>query len=438
MFSIKIILKRLLPMKVWENLVFARMTVGIARKYHQVKKINNRVCRDKIKWLFIVQRTEVFQSVRTIFEKAVKDIRCEVYILPLPRCINTSAGQSINMDSFEEVLNFCAGLEGARILQTYDEARGRFRELEKQEFDYIFLNVPYTEQYPEVYSIEKLTMSGKVCFVPYGYTLGNVKKFAKVYQTEFNERLMGHVSFLFCDSVAAYKLCRDKMWLSECVDGRRSYELGYPRFDAADIVDKPHEKFTALWMPRWTTANQADFLKSTFLEYKDVILKYFKEDAAQTRLIARPHPVAFENYVKCGIMSAEEVHQYKMQYVGNLQLDENADYLDTFAETDVLIADFSSLIIEFFLTGRPIIYCGEKTDFNEQLGYVADTFYYASGWKEVEKYLNLLKAGLDTNKEIRDMAVERFKKNVSHSGERIFNCLMEDKHIDNSQTGYRG
>ena len=379
-----------------------------------------------MKILFIVQRTEVFNSVKTIFEDAVKDPRCEVYLLPLPRGVNTDNGQIVKMDTLRTVHNFCTELDGATVIDSYNEEKNSFYDLAQLAPDYIFLNVPYTNQYPAEYSIEKLAAVGKICFVPYGYTLGDINKYKSVYQTEFNTPLLMYASFLFLDGCASHKYCRRRMWLSELIDGRRRFNLGYPRFDRITPVKDRQQKFVALWIPRWTTNKQVGFFSSTFFDFKDVILDYFGRRADNCEVIVRPHPIAFDNYIKDGLMSAEDVAMYKSRYTGNLHLDESPDYLSSFAVSDILIADYSSIILEFFVTKKPIIYCGSQDDFDIDLRYVTDTFYYASNWHEVERFLNQLMRGEDIKKGIRIDAVNRFLSNSSCAGKKILSCLIND------------
>ena len=39
-------------------------------------------------------------------------------------------------------------------------------------------------------------------------------------------------------------------------------------------------------------------------------------------------------------------------------IDNQRGYVDTFWGADVLITDISSMMMEFFVTGKPIIFCG--------------------------------------------------------------------------------
>ena len=138
---------------------------------------------------------------------------------------------------------------------------------------------------------------------------------------------------------------------------------------------------TILWLPRWTVAKQIDDgnLASHFLDYNDSFLEYV-DSQDYYRLVIRPHPLMFENYIKYGLMSEQSVIAYKeiLKNHGKISLDEKPSYDDAFNTADVLVADCSSIIIEFFLRGKPIIYCGKREELSSQIAYVTKTFYYVN------------------------------------------------------------
>ena len=148
---------------------------------------------------------------------------------------------------------------------------------------------------------------------------------------------------------------------------------------------------TILWLPRWTAVNQIDNgnLESHFFDYSDNLLKYV-DGQDHYRLVVRPHPLMFENYIKYGLMSEQDVLTYKevMKNNGRFSLDEKPSYDDAFNTADVLVADYSSTIIEFFLRRKPIIYCGKREELSPQIADVTKTFYYANGWDQLKKILD--------------------------------------------------
>ena len=112
----------------------------------------------------------------------------------------------------------------------------------------------------------------------------------------------------------------------------------------------------------------------------------------------------------------------------NISLDSNMILETTFAETDILLSDFSSAINVFFLTGRPVIYCGplgyELSPDSERIFH--EGLYEADTWEEVEKYLAMLLSGEDPLLEARLAIIEDLKKEHLGATDRIVNLLLDD------------
>ena len=392
------------------------------------KRIVRTCHNEKMRIVFIVQRTEVFNSVRTVFEAAVANDECEVYLLPIPRCANEY--KELLWDTYASVVEFCQQLCGGKVIDTYDFETETYYDLTELMPDYIFLNVPYTSEYPDVYSMEKLALISKVCYVPYGYAMPNEKKYSGLYASSFYADFMKYISFLFADGDVSYSYCKkNRMWLTELLFGKRLYNIGYPRFDTIDAHEVQPMGNTILWLPRWTAAKQIENgnLSSHFFEYSDSLLEYV-DGQDYYRLVIRPHPLMFDNYIEYGLMSEQDVLLYKevMNNNGKFSLDENSSYDDAFNTADVLVTDYSSTIIEFFLRGKPVIYCGKRGELSAQIADVTKTFYYVNGWEQLKKVLDDFKEGIDPLKEKRRMAVGKFKEGTQNAGEEILNVLRKN------------
>lgn len=424
------VFERIMPRGLFNLCRVCYNNLRIARGQYLTER--NRIVRahhnEKMRIVFIVQRTEVFNSVRTVFEAAVANDECEVYLLPLPRCANEY--KELLWDTYASVVEFCHQLCGGKVIDTYDFETETYYDLTELLPDYIFLNVPYTIQYPDVYSLEKLALIAKVCYVPYGYAMPNEKKYSDLYAGPFYVDLMKYISFLFADGDVSYSYCKiNRMWLSELLFGKRLYNIGYPRFDIIDVQEVRPMGNTILWLPRWTATNRIDHgnLASHFFDYSDNLLEYV-DGQDYYHLVIRPHPLMFENYIKYGLISEKDVLMYKevMKNNDKFSLDEKPSYDDAFNIADVLVADYSSTIIEFFLRGKPVIYCGKREELSPQIADVTKTFYYVNGWEQLNKVLDDLKDGIDPLKEERRIAVEQFRAGTQDAGETILNVLRKD------------
>ena len=423
------VIERIMPRRLYNLCCACYNNLRVAKGQYLTER--NRIvrthCNEKMRIVFIVQRTEVFNSVRTVFEAAVSNDECEVYLLPLPRC--ATEYKELFWDTYASVVEFCYHLHGGTVLDTYDFETETYYDLTELMPDYIFLNVPYTIQYPDVYSLEKLALIAQVCYVPYGYAMPNEEKFSGLYAGPFYTDLMKHISFLFVDGDTSYLYCKkNRMWLSERLFGKRLYNIGYPRFDIIDAQEVRQIGNKILWLPRWTAAKQIDDgnLASHFFDYNDSLFEYV-DGQDYYRLVIRPHPLMFENYIKYDLMSEKDVLTYKEVMKNNekFSLDEKPSYDDAFNTADVLVTDYSSTIIEFFLRGKPIIYCGKREELSPQIADVTKTFYYVNGWEQLKKVLDGLKDGIDPLKEERQIAVKKFRAGTQDAGKKILNVLRK-------------
>lgn len=429
MNSIKQTIKERMPKGLYDLCHIIRANMQIANGYHMIKK--NRVKKtqkdEKLRIVFIVQRTEVFNSVRTIFELAVASDRCEVYLLPIPRCDTKQKG--LRIDTYATVVEFCRQLHAGVVIDTYNAETEMYFDLAQIMPDYIFLNVPYTDLYPETYSIEKLTSIAKVCYVPYGYALSNSNRYGNLYSLGLSNKLLQNVDFLFADSRSTYTYCRRKMWLRNLLYGNSLFELGFPRFDSIKVDSARHMTKNILWLPRWTSEKQSNTynLPSHFFMYKDLLPQY-AEERQDGYLVVRPHPLAFQNYIEKGSMTVQEVQTYKNRIIASpwVRLDEKPSYDEALDQADVLVTDYSSIIIEYVYRGKPVIYCGEKEDLAPEASYLTDTFYYVNSWEQLHKTLNDLYIGIDPQREKRSIAVEKFRKSTKNAAKNILDVLRMD------------
>lgn len=95
--------------------------------------------------------------------------------------------------------------------------------------------------------------------------------------------------------------------------------------------------------------------------------------------------------------------------------------------TDILITDFSSIIIEFFITGRPVIYCADTNlKFEKVYRDIIKGFYIAHKWEDVEKYVSNLLKGIDPLKERRKSIIQDIMRENQHTTESIIDYIYND------------
>lgn len=285
--------------------------------------------------------------------------------------------------------------------------------LKRDKPDYIFIQRPYDNYLPQEYHVTSLKQYSKICYIPYAFELINLRSVA------MPDFFVKNIDMFFCTQSEEYDYCNNIIKNTNDGIKRYVYDLGYPSlyhiiaksrsYNSAFCKIDKKINFNVIWTPRWT--NNEKLCKTSFFEYKDVIVEYVKMNK-EINFIFRPHPLALNNFIKEKLITKREVIEYLKNYKkSNMYYDSDSDYYDTFANSDVLITDFSSIIIEYFLFNKPIIYCysknGNETNFMKKL---KKCFYCVKNWDELKNVLEKLKKGNDPLKERRRKLLDKILK----------------------------
>lgn len=143
----------------------------------------------------------------------------------------------------------------------------------------------------------------------------------------------------------------------------------------------------------------------------------------------RPHPLTFENALKSDAMTNSEIKEYKTQNLNaGIVFDDNASIDDTLKHVDVMITDFSSVIINAFLCGIIIIYTGKETTLTpiDTFRKIMDCSYHAENWDQVLSILNMLRNNNDPLFEQRTVLADLMRKEHIDSDKAILRDIIQD------------
>lgn len=375
-----------------------------------VKEIEAREKKAQITIVFLIQHPETWNSLKSVFEAAVKNDMVQPIIWCVPKKLpDSSANQEtiIKNEAYEYFRSY-----GEHVVDAYDKQKMEWKELESYEPDYVFYARPYNAELPEIYMSKNVCAYAKVCLIPYGYTL---LEDTIVEEIAYNRDFLLSTYKVFAPNMSTWKMCQRKF-----VAVRRQKKflyMGYPRFDMIGQETEPFPwkmerektKLRIAWTPRWVEVTETANRGSNYLNYIDSFIEFMKENP-EMELVIRPHPLMFERYIEAGIMSEDEVKEVKrnIQMSHNISFDPNKDYMPLFASADVLISDFTSLLIEFFVTKKPIIYCDNADNFNEEARAMDSVLYHAVNWEDVEKILKKIEKNED-NTEERNAVLEKLQ-----------------------------
>lgn len=413
--SLKAVIKKTFP-EVVENVQLLRYSIKLL-----LCERNRAKNGEHIKIVFLVTRTNIWPSVQSVYEAAKRNAMVDTYVVALPPLINSDFDMAT-----DKVYDFCKEFD-ENTIRAYDREGRLLFDVESIKPDFIFLSIPYDDEYPEHYKAHELVRSASLCYVPYGYIL--VK--SNIQKVTTDPHIVWHVKYIFADGKITFDAFKRKMKFSEKITGKRLYNDGFPRFDlySRKNAEEDISVNTLMWLPRWTTDINGEEEKeaSSFLKFKDAIVEYAEREA--TNLIIRPHPLTFGNYIRLGVMTEAEVAEYKARITLSKQiiLDESPSYYEGLLKADVLIADYSSIVAEYFITGKPIIYLGSNEHYTPEHMEMYNSFYHAESWDDVEKVLTALKNGVDPKKEQRQSAITHFLADKPKDvGEHIVDILIND------------
>lgn len=393
-----------------------------ARSAYYLRRIRNKATASKasgrIRVAFFVFEPETWDKQEPVFREMENRDDFEVEIVVVPNFNSSFGVRSVygrELEFFKTVSD--------NVTPAYSED-GKLIDLSKRDYDYIFYGDSYNRHMPWKLRSHQAIRYSKICYVPYGYTGSSVfdpisdnrEFFRNVYMTFFDiEEKVSNMRTAFRKT---------------CSLGLQHFEyLGYPAlekyyFAEGSSLGVEGSAPVVSWTPRWSYDEKIG--GSHFLEYKDDFLD-LAERSSHFDYILRPHPMMFCEFLSKGLMTESSVALYKDRLNGlGVKLSEEESITDVLLGTDILISDYSSILMMFFLTGRPIIYCDSSIPFNNAYNKMRQGMYIANSWADVERYIDSIDKGDDFLKEKRESIIRDYFGDMEGSAARIVDKLIAD------------
>lgn len=383
--------------------------------YRKVKKraIHERKIKNskrKIKVAFIEQNISVWGKTEAIFERLSHDNQFDVRIYAVSDISDKDKDKSYEYwrSRYDNVIT----------VEQNGEEEGE--SISAFAPDYTFFTRPYDQYLPKKYRSTEVAKYSKVCYCSYSFMLTwNSLSFS------FGKNFARNVSIFFAENEFIRQFNENRFRYSHKKGIRKSLFLGYPIMGKMSTESKGGQYFSIMWAPRWSTSNEIG--GSSFFDYKDSIVKFVTKEE-DIRLLFRPHPLAFYHFIQTGEMKEDEVEKYLSVFDGERMVyDKRADYENTFSEADVLISDISSMIPEFYVSKKPIVYCDKGADVLPIVAHLLEGCYISHNWKETEQFISQLRKGIDPLSETRSqISDEVFGKTFKDIPDRFADYLYQD------------
>lgn len=382
----------------------------------RVRKMAKKKNMDrKIKVVFICQYPQAWNKQRLIYEKMRCDDRFDAFIISVPDDINNVTN---------EVNEYYCELYGDCVINAVQKTG--WYDLKLINPDYVFFQRPYDQYLPKEYRSDTLAKYTKVCYVNYGYELSTASM-----KICLSKKFFRNVYYFFAENYLIQTFNAERFKYAHKKKYRKSVDLGYPALEdfmqgEEKYKSRDNYETVVLWTPRWTEEKRLG--GSNFMKYKDKVVNYFRKKE-ECSLVFRPHPMTFAHMVSTGKMTQKDVENYLEQFDSNqnMKYDQTKDYTEVFWTSDILLTDFSSIVVEYFITGKPIVYCNTECNPDEFFEQVLSVLYIVNDWNEVENTLNMLLDGYDPLKQKRKEKIkELFNGGFNNISDRFLEEIYSD------------
>lgn len=381
----------------------------------------------KVKVGFLAQYLPVWNKVEAIYQRLCNDERFNTVVICVSNNLTSSPADN-------EVYEYFRNLGYSNVINA--RTNDSWLDLRTLGLDYLFYTRPYNNCIPEAYNSEVVSKYCRICGIEYGCPLPAYN----FINAGMNKEFCRNAYFYFAGNDEEKDINQRRFRLSHRLGLQKTLNNGWPFLETfQESRGKKSETWAfsthsvkVLWTPRWTTD---EFVGgSNFLRYYKSFLELMKANN-MTDFVVRPHPMMFENFIKTGELSAAEEQMFKstIDEMPNAYLDYSQEYSATLWESTFLISDYSSLVVQYFTTCKPIIYCITE---NPQLKYttmfqkILDTNYVATSFDEIVTLYEQLSKGVDPKKKLRiELCNKLFGESGENSSHDIVNTIWMDSLI---------
>jgi len=223
---------------------------------------------------------------------------------------------------------------------------------------------------------------------------------------------------------------------------------GHPKIDPIknlgnqidpELADFAGTKKVFLWNPQFDIRPDGTGF-STFLIWNDFLVKEFQK-RSDACLIIRPHPLFFGTLESRKIWDRNLVDKFlcDCEETPNILIDRRPSYLPAFAASSALISDASSFLLEYAITGKPILYLPNRKgpQLNSDGEFVEKYCRVGETEEQIRCFLDEVSEGGDCGSNLRMEAYESFM-HLSENGAcheikiAILNSLSDEVNFKSS------
>jgi hypothetical protein len=308
---------------------------------------------DKVKVAFMVINASVWKY-DTLYRMMEDDPVFEPAIVICPSVV---FGKEMMKMEIERATEWFEN-KGYRMINTWDKAHNQWVDIKKSFGpDIVFFTNPHNQSHPQYFITNFLDTL--TCYVPYGIMTPNRQR--DQFDKDFHNFLWRAFYETPLHLEMAQKYSRNK--------GCNGVAVGYPVFD--EMLEKQAKKNPPqvwkstvrplkkiIWAPHHTLnlfRERQNY--SSFLEYADFMIEIAEKYKDQVQFAFKPHPGLRPKLSQPDVWGEAKTTAYYEQWdaLPNAQTEEEG-YINLFLQSDGLILDSISFMVEYMFTGKPLIF----------------------------------------------------------------------------------
>lgn len=378
---------------------------------------------------FLCEYIPAWSKVKSIYDIMQADDRFSPVILCVPSNLRYGKLADPN-DLSNDVYDYFTENGYTSVVNTL-VGPDQWLDLQEMGLSYIFYLRPYNYLLPPPYENHRVYQYSKVCMVIYGMIMTE-----EVGKSVMERDFLRHVYCYFAETSYAMKQNQKDGWFLHALGLQKSVfkgmlgveDIAASRDIKTDAWDFADGKFRAMWTPRWTT--DPELGGSNFFEYGSHLMDY-ADTHPDMAFLFRPHPMALQHFISTGEMTQADAEQFRRrcEETPNISLDERVEYFAAMWNSDVLITDISGVMPEYFIMGKPMIYCASNMHLTlaEHTAKMVDGCYVVHNWQELKDTLLHLQKGIDPLCERRKKLAQEIYGNLeSTPSQAVVEELAED------------
>ena len=307
-----------------------------------------------------------------------------------------------------------------------------FPEAEKP--DIVFPNEPYDE-WTFAMPHNKGLLKFLWCFIPYDYA-------STVCRENKDQIITNGALFEFYENDATARAAARIMTNG----GVNAVVTGHAMADAYLFPPQPRPAAwkacqggmkRIIWAPHWTVCQgMCRIAFGTFLETGEILLEMAEKYRERIQFAFKPHPNLYYTLCEHPQWGKERADTFyaKWREMPNTQFEDGA-YADLFMQSDAMIHDCGSFMLEYLYADKPCMYLKAPENRQEYSAMAEDclnAYQLGITREEIEAFLQMVLRGEDPKAGVRRQLREKYliPPHGQSAAQNIIDCLLMQEHHD--------